>query len=59
VDEEFKRIDILVNSSAMPIMRLENIEIANEILKDNNNEESEVPIQEKFIWFGEFEDCLN
>ena len=39
-------------------MRLDNVEIANERLKDNDNEEHEIPIQERFIWFGEFEDCL-
>ena len=41
------------------IMRLDNVEIANEILKDNDNEESDIPIQERFIWFGGFEGCSN
>ncbi len=37
------------SNSEDSIMRLDNIEIANEILKDNDDEENEIPIQERFI----------
>lgn len=37
------------SNSEDSIMRLDNVEIANEILEDNDNEENEIPIQERFI----------
>ncbi len=37
------------SNSEDSIIRLDNVEIANEMLKDNDNEENEIPIQERFI----------
>lgn len=37
------------SNSEDSIMRLDNVEIANEILKDNDEEENEIPMRERFI----------